>query len=483
MFIGLDLGTSGLRAVLVDEMQRTQAVAEAAYDVSHPQPGWSEQAPDDWIRAARAALGDLAGAHPDGLAGVRAIGLSGQMHGAVLLDGGHKVLRPAILWNDTRAAEEAAALDADPRFRARTGNVVFPGFTAPKLAWLARHEPAVHARIAHVLLPKDHLRLWLTGEIATEMSDAAGTSWLDVGGRAWAEELAVASATDPAWLPDLFEGTEVTGGLRADLAAEFGLRPGTPVVGGGADNAAAAAGMGCLAEGQGFVSLGTSGVVLVARDGYHPAPETAVHTFCHAVPDRWYQMGVMLSATDSLNWLARIAGTTPAALAGALPDEPRGPGPVRFLPYLSGERTPHNDAAIRGVFVGLDTTHDSADLARGVMEGVAFALTDCLDALRETGANPPALIAVGGGSRSRFWVRTLANVLGVPILLPADGELGAAFGAARLAMVGEGGAEPAAVLTQPAVAETVAPDPHLAAAYEEALAAWRQLYPTIRSLR
>ena len=480
MHLGLDLGTSGLRGVLMDEGGAVLAAVEAPYEVRHPHPGWSEQDPADWIAAARAVIADLRAAHPEALARLRGIGLSGQMHGAVLLGPDREPLRPCMLWNDTRASREAAALDT-ARSREIVGNVLFPGFTAPKVAWVAAHEPEAFAATALVLLPKDHLRLWLTGEAVTDMSDAAGTGWLDMSRRAWSDALLDVSGMRREQMPALVEGTAVSGTLRTDLAADLGL-PVVPVAGGGGDNAAAAAGLGTLSEGQGFVSLGTSGVVLAARDRFEPAPETAVHSFCHAIPGTWYQMAVILSATGGLSWLARLTGRSPGDLAALMPERASGPGALRFAPYLSGERTPHPDAAIRGALLGLDVAHDARDLTRAVMEGVAFALRDGLDALRLAGASPGRLTATGGGARSPFWLDTLACVMGVPIDVPEAGEIGAALGAARLSVCAATGASPEDVMTPPDIARTVEPRADLAAAYEDAFAAYRETYPALKAL-
>jgi xylulokinase len=482
MYLGLDLGTSGLRALLVDDAGAPLAVAEQAYGVAHPHPGWSEQDPADWIAAAQAAIAALIGERPAEMAALRGIGFSGQMHGAVLLDRDGAVLRPAILWNDTRAADQAARMDAAPGVRDISGNIVFPGFTAPKLIWLAERAPELFARVATVLLPKDYLVFWLTGRLVTDMSDAAGTSWLDVGARAWSDELLGVSGMRADQMPDLIEGNAVAGTVLPDRAQALGLPPAVEVVPGGADNAAAACGVGALADGQGFVSLGTSGVILAARDRFAPDPATAVHTFCHAVPGRWYQMAVMLAATDSLNWLARAMGADAATLTGELGEVPDGPGRLRFLPYLSGERTPHNDAAIRGGFLNLDIADGRAELTRAVLEGVAFGLRDGLDALSATGARLDTPLVIGGGARSPYWVALLATVLDTPLALPERGEFGAALGAARLALSGVTGAAPDALMTKPPVARVVAPDPALVAAYAEAHAAFRAAYSAIRNL-
>lgn len=479
MYLGLDLGTSGLKGIVIDDGQRVVAEATAPLAVARPHPGWSEQTPADWIAAAEAVLDALAAAAA-GLGAVRGIGLSGQMHGATLLDASDEVLRPCILWNDTRAAEEAAELDGDPMFRRITGNIVFAGFTAPKLVWVARHEPAVFARTARVLLPKDYLRLWLTGEHVAEMSDAAGTAWFDTAARDWSEALLAATGLNREQMPRLVEGSQVSGRLRPGLARRWGLAPGTVVAGGGGDNAAAAVGVGVVRAGQAFVSLGTSGVLFAATDGFAPAPETAVHSFCHALPGRWHQMGVILAATDALNWFARLAGATPAGLTGTLGAlEP--PGAVLFLPYLGGERTPLNDAAIRAAFLGLDHATGRAAATRAVLEGVAFALRDCRDALAATGTRPDRLIAVGGGARSAYWCALIATVLGLPVALPEEGDFGAAFGAARLGLMAATGAG-AEIATPPAIARAFEPDPALAPAFDAAHARWRAARDAIRGL-
>lgn len=481
MYLGLDLGTSGLRALLVDENGAPVASAEAPCTAQHPHPGWSEQDPTEWITACESAMARLRAEVPEALAALKGIGLSGQMHGATLLDKSDRVLRPCILWNDTRAAAEAAALDGAPDVRALSGNIVFPGFTAPKLLWVEAHEPEIFAQVAKVLLPKDYLRLWLTGAHVSDMSDAAGTSWLDVGARDWSDRLLSASHMRRDQMPRLVEGSETSGRLRAELASDWGVTGPVEVAGGGGDNAAAACGVGCLKEGDGFVSLGTSGVLLAAKDSFAPAPETAVHSFCHAIPGTWYQMGVILAATDCLNWLAGTLGDTPKALAGTMPDTPTGPAPVLFLPYLSGERTPHNDAAMRGAFLGLDIGHDRRTLTQAVMEGVGFALRDSLEALKSTGTDLSAVLAIGGGTGSRFWLESLATILDLPLKLPAQGEFGAALGAARLAMAATGHSV-TDIMGAPQVATTIDPRADLTPAYAEAYAKYRALYPSLKAV-
>ncbi|WP_421701760.1 xylulokinase [Aliiroseovarius sp.] len=482
MYLGLDLGTSGLRALLIDGNGVPVGSADRSYPVSHPHPGWSEQDPADWITACAAAVAELKRDHPDAFSGLKAIGLSGQMHGATLLDKADRVLRPCMLWNDTRAAAQAAHLDGLPDFRHLSGNIVFPGFTAPKLTWVRDNEPALFERVAKVLLPKDHLRLWLTGEHVSDMSDAAGTSWLDVGARDWSAPLLAQSGMRPDQMPRLVEGSAPSGQLRSSLAAEWGVSPGVTVVGGGGDNAAAACGVGCFGEGDGFVSLGTSGVLLAAKSSFAPRPDSAVHSFCHAIPDTWYQMGVILAATDCLNWLAAQTGATPAALAGLLPETLDQPGALFFLPYLSGERTPHNDAGIRAAFLGLGMDSDRTAMTRAVMEGVAFALRDNLEALKSTGTELERVLAIGGGANSPYWLELIATVLDLPLDLPEAGDFGAALGAARLAMAGHTGAAPDQIMARPAISRTIHPRADLRDAYEGAYARFRTLYPAIKAI-
>ena len=477
MFLGLDLGTSGLKAILMDADQTVLAEAVAPLKVSRPADGWSEQAPADWIGAAETVLGQLAA---QGLGEVRGIGLSGQMHGATLLSASDDVLRPCILWNDTRAHKEAAELDRNPVFRRLSGNIVFPGFTAPKLVWVARHEPEIFAQLAKVLLPKDYLRLWLSGEHVAEMSDAAGTSWLDTGARDWSDDLLGATGLSRAHMPRLVEGSEVSGTLRAELAQRFGMRRDVVIAGGGGDNAASGIGVGVVHAGQAFVSLGTSGVLFAANDGYQPDAASAVHTFCHALPGTWHQMGVILAATDALNWFSRIAGASAQDLTAGL-GPLAAPGKTRFLPYLGGERTPLNDATIRGAFVGLEHATDRDAATRAVLEGVTFAIRDCRDALSATGTALRSLLAVGGGSRSDYWLQAIATALDMPVSVPVAGDFGGAFGAARLGLMAATGAGPE-IATQPAISHVIEPILALKSAFDEGHARYRAAAAAIRGL-
>ena len=477
MFLGLDLGTSGLKGVLINDRQEVLAEATAPLTVQRPHEGWSEQEPSHWIAAAEAVLDKLA-AH--GLGAVQGIGLSGHMHGATLLDAADNVLRPCILWNDTRSHVEAAELDGDPQFRRLSGNIVFPGFTAPKLDWVRKHEPAIWAKVAKILLPKDYLRLWLIGDHVAEMSDAAGTAWLDTGARDWSDDLLAATGLVRAQMPRLVEGSDVSGLLRAGLAERWGMGR-VVVAGGGGDNAASGVGVGVVRAGEAFVSLGTSGVLFAANDGYQPDPATAVHTFCHALPGSWHQMGVILAATDALNWYGRFVGQDAARLTGSL-GALEAPGKALFLPYLGGERTPLNDAAIRGSFMGLEHATDTAAGTRAVLEGVTFAIRDCRDALAATGTKIERLLAVGGGSRSDYWLSAIATALNVPVDLPIAGDFGGAFGAARLAIMAATGAG-AEVASRPKIARSVEPNAALLDAFSAGHARFRAAQTALRGLK
>lgn len=481
MYLGIDLGTSSVKVVLVDDAEHIIADVAEPLSVARPHPLWSEQDPEDWWRGTVAAVEHLRRAHPRELAAVRGIGLSGQMHGATLLDEQDRVLRPAILWNDGRAAAECAELERrEPRSRAITGNLAMPGFTAPKVLWVERHEPEVRRRLRRVLLPKDYLRLRLTGEHASEMSDAAGTLWLDVGRRAWAPEMLAATGLDETAMPRLFEGSEPTGVLRADLAGAWGMCGSVVVAGGAGDNAASAVGVGVVEPGRAFLSLGTSGVYFVASAGFSPDPERGVHAFCHCLPGTWHQMSVMLSAASCVTWAARATGAADeSALLREVEAAARTTG-VLFLPYLSGERTPHNDPLARGVLFGLDHDTRRADIGRAVLEGVAFAFADGEAALARTGTRIDEVSVIGGGARSRLWGSILASVLGRPLVYRAAGDRGAGFGAARLGRLAATGESAAGLCSPPPVEEVVEPDPRLEAHYRERLAVFRDLYRALR---
>jgi len=483
LYLGIDLGTSGVKLLLAGEDQRPIAQASASLVVRRPRPLWSEQDPESWWRATCAALQELRRDHARELAAVRGIGLSGQMHGATLLDERDRVLRPAILWNDGRSAEACAELERRvPASSEITGNAVMPGFTAPKLIWLAQHEPETYRRVAKVLLPKDYLRLRLSGDHASEMSDAAGTLWLDVAGRRWSEPMLEATGLTLEAMPRLYEGSEPTGQLRADLAGEWGMRSDLVIAGGAGDNAAGAVGVGVVEPGQALLSLGTSGVYFVASDAFAPNPGGGVHAFCHCLPQRWHQMSVILSAASCVGWVARVSGAPDeASLLAEVEESGDGaPGAPLFLPYLSGERTPHNDPHAQGVFFGLTHDTDRADLGRAVLEGVAFAFADGQDALLEAGTVIESVAVIGGGARSRYWGRILASALQRPLAYGAGAEVGPAFGAARLAQLAASGESIERVCTVAPVDHVIEPDPQLVERCRERRQHYRELYRALR---
>ena len=478
MYIGLDLGTSSLKAILIDDDQSILAEHAVPLTVSRPQDGWSEQDPSQWFAATDLAMKSLA-AQAD-LSAVRGIGLAGHMHGATLLDDADKVLRPCILWNDTRSADEASALDSDPQFRDLSGNIVFAGFTAPKTVWVKNNEPKNFAKLAKVLLPKDYLRLLLIGDHVAEMSDAAGTSWLDVAKRDWSDDLLNACDLDRSHMPRLVEGSQSSGTLLDALAQDWGLPKGVVVAGGGGDNAASAIGAGVVSKGDAFVSLGTSGVLFAASDAYQPDAASAVHTFCHALPDTWHQMGVILAATDALQWLSRLTGQSASDLTSDL-GPLQAPARTLFLPYLGGERTPHNNPAMRGQFLHLDQATDAKEAARAVLEGVTFAFADCHDALRSTGTVIERALALGGGAKSDYWLSAIATTLNLPLMLPQAGDFGAALGAARLGMMAASGAG-IEIATLPPIEKTIEPQSAHIAAFTDTHARYRAAYSALKDL-
>jgi len=483
MFLGIDLGTSEVKVLLLDEQHTILATSGVRLTLQRPRPLWSEQHPADWWTAMDAALQRLAAQHAAAMAAVQAIGLSGQMHGAVLLDAAGDVLRPAILWNDGRSGDACAALEAAvPGLHAITGNLAMPGFTAPKLWWLREHVPAVFHRVRSVLLPKDWLRYRLTGEKVSEMSDASGTLWLDVGQRRWSPVVLAACGLGVEHMPRLVEGSDVSAQLLPAMALRWGLTPGIPIAGGGGDNAASAVGIGAVQPGQGFVSLGTSGVVFLASDRFRPNPASAMHAFCHALPNAWHQMSVMLSAASALRWardllglpseealLDRVTAMTPAQQLAA---------PI-FLPYLSGERTPHNDPHAQGVLFGLGAHHDSASVGYAVLEGVAFGLRDGWASMNTAPGEVSQLSLVGGGARSALWAKLIASTLGVPLVTHQGGEAGAALGAARLAWLAAGG-DLGSVCASPLVRGRIEPDAPLAELLATRYERFTRLYPALR---
>jgi xylulokinase len=483
MYHGLDIGTSGVKAILIDQRQRIIASATSPLKVSRPKPGWSEQAPEDWWKACTAAVKALAKQKPKAVAAVEGIGLSGQQHGATLLDKGDKVLRPAILWNDARSFAECRDIEErEPNARRIAGNIPLAGFTAPKLVWVKKHEPRIFDKVAKVLLPKDYVRLRMTGEHASDMSDSSGTFWLDVARRAWSDELLSATDMSRDQMPKLYEGTEATGRLTAQVAKAWGMPKRPVVAGGGGDNPASACGIGAVKPGEAFVSLGTSGVLFVSNARFMPNAARAVHAFCHAVPGAWHQMGVILSATASLEWLAGLLKTPAPKLTAALGKTLSGPSPALFLPYLSGERTPVADAQIRGLAMGIGHETDAKILTHAVLDGVAFAFRDSLEALKAAGTDVKRVMAVGGGTRSELWLKIIATALDLPVDVPADGDFGGAFGAARLGLIAATGADFTSVCTTPRIARTIKPETKARAAYEAAYGRYIQIYPAIREI-
>jgi xylulokinase len=483
MFMGIDLGTSSVKAVVLDRGHRVVASGSAPLSLQAPQPLWREQEPAAWWQACEAAVaaalqalrtaGHTAGA-------IEAIGLTGQMHGATLLDGRGEVLRPAILWNDGRAAAECAQLEqAVPRSREITGNLMMPGFTAPKLLWLARHEPAVFDRVHKVLLPKDWLRWRMTGGYATDMSDAAGTLWLDVGRRAWSGELLAACGLDEAHMPVLHEGPERTGTLLPEVARKWGLRE-VPVVAGASDNAAGALGAGVVEPGAAMLSLGTSGVVFVATGSFVANPRQAVHSFCHALPRSWHLMSVMLSAASCLDFTAGLLGErdVPALLAQAEQRGLREDTPL-FLPYLSGERTPHNNPHAKAVFFGMHAATERADLVNATLEGVCLGMAQGIAALRAVQPGLASVSLIGGGSRNAYWAQMLADATGLQVVRHADAEAGPSLGAARLAWFACDADAAAHIFRPPEVTDAFAPRPALRARMEERAARFAGLYESL----
>jgi len=483
--LGIDVSTTATKAILVDEGGGVVGIGIAEYGVEIPHPGWTEQDPALWWLAAQSAIGSALGSAGISADAVAAIGLTGQMHGAVLLDAAGAVLRPAILWNDQRTAAECDVMReriGPERLIAITGNDAMTGFTAPKLLWVQRHEPDTWERVAQVLLPKDYLRFRLTGEYAMDKADGSGTQLFELSRRDWSPEVLAALEIDPSLMPPTFEGPEVTGRLSEEAAAACGLRAGTPVVAGGGDQAANAVGVGAVSPGVTALSLGTSGVVFSSTDRPIIEEHGRVHAFCHAVPARWHMMSVMLSAAGSLRWFrdALAPGEPFADLAASADEVAAARDGLFFLPYLSGERSPHPDPLARGAFVGLTTSHDRRHLTRAVLEGVAFGLRDGLDLMLSAGmARPSQIRASGGGLASPAWRQILADVLDTELVAPSTTE-GAAFGAAILAAVGGGWFGSVAAGSEALVRTTpvATPGPQRSA-YADAHAAFRELYPAL----
>ena len=482
IYLGIDIGTSAVKALLADEEQRVLAEATEELSISRPHPLWSEQDPEDWWSAVVTVVTALRRAAPDRFAAIRGVGLSGQMHGAVLLGRDRAVLRPAILWNDGRSHEQCAALEQKvPQLGTIAGVLAMPGFTAPKLLWVAQHEPEIFARIGAVVLPKDYVRFRLTGELATDVSDAAGTLWLDEAARGWSAEILAATGMSVAQMPRLVEGSQSSAYVSPGIAREWGMGSDVVVAGGGGDAAAGAAGIGAVSSGDAFVSLGTSGQYFVTTAAYRPFPQAFVHAFCHAVPDRWYQMAALLNGASCLAWAAKLIGSDDVgALLARVEANYRRAGSLIFLPYLTGERTPHNDPYARGVFFGLGAETSTEALIQSVLEGVALSLAEAQDCLAAAGTTVERVAAIGGGSRSRLWMRILASALDRPVVLYQEGAKGPAYGAARLARLAVTGEPVGDVCSAPRVSEVVEPDPARVDAYRALGERFRRLYRTLK---
>ncbi|QMV16729.1 xylulokinase [Vibrio spartinae] len=482
MYVGIDLGTSGVKVIVLAENGDVVASEVAPLEISRPFPLWSEQDPQHWWQAMCQAIQAL-GKQTD-LRAVKAIGLSGQMHGAVLLDQQGQVLRPAILWNDGRCQAQCAELERRvPDSRQITGNMMMPGFTAPKLLWVAEHEPAVFAQTDKVLLPKDYLRYRMTGVYASDMSDAAGTMWLDVAQRDWSDELLDATGLARRHMPDLYEGNAITGTLSRELANAWGM-PEVPVIAGGGDNAAGAVGVGIIEPGQAMLSLGTSGVYFAVSDGFLANPDSALHSFCHALPGTWHSMSVILSAASCLSWVCELTGFTDVSEMLSETESHANPDSgVVFLPYLSGERTPHNDPYAKGVFFGMTHSTSKYELIQAVLEGVGFAFADGFDALHQTGLLPEEVVLIGGGARSQYWRQMLADIVRLPLAYRQGGDVGPALGAARLAMLAVRPEMTARdICASPLLIERHTPDEEQTVHYQRKRAVYQQLYRQLKPL-
>lgn len=476
MYLGLDLGTSGLKAMLCDPAQRPLAVVRAEYPTTTPRPGRAEQAPADWIAATRQAVAEIARLVPAVATGLRAIGLSGQMHSLVALDAADAPLRPAMLWNDARGARFLARAHAEfPALSRITGVGAMTSFTAAKLDWLAAEEPDTFAAIRKIVLPKDFLRLWLTGEWATDASDAAGTQLFDQGARRWSPEVCTFLGLDPEVLPPILEATDTAGTLRASIAAALGL-PRVPVICGGADAATGALATACTDAQRAMISLGTGALYLAAGDAYVPPVNPTLHSFAHCLPGRWYRMAALLNCGSAFDWACRLTGLgAPGAVLSAIDAAGwTGPGPVTVLPYLDGVRTPYGDPGTKAAVLGLDRATDRLDLVRATLEGVCFTLADADRVLRASGPVAEVPIVIGGGARSRTWTRMLATILDRPLAIAEGAEGGSALGAVRLALLGTGGSLEE-IAEGPAAGE-VLPEPGLRAACQDRLAVFREAY-------
>ena len=480
MYLGIDIGTSGVKAVITDASQTVIDQASAALIVARPKPLWSEQDPASWWHAVDEAVRKL---DPKRRAAVRAIGLSGQMHGATCLDAADDIIRPAILWNDGRSGGSCDEMMTDmPDLTDIAGNLAMPGFTAPKLHWMRAHEPENFKRISKVLLPKDYVRLLMSGEYASDMSDSAGTLWMNVAKRDWSDEILALTGLSRAHMPKLYEGSDATGTLLPKIADKWGMSC-IPIAAGGGDNAAGAVGSGTIKPGEGFISLGTSGVVFLADESYQSNTDGAVHSFCHALPNLWHRMSVILSAASAVDFVARIARfeTGSGLYEDTANARTPGQGPI-FLPYLSGERTPHNDPNAKGAFFGMTHEDTPLTLAQSALEGVAFALADGVDVLRASGTPIETLSVIGGGSQSNWWGEIIASAIDMPLTYRTASAVGPAFGAARLARLCLGEDKIEEICTPPAISHIIEPDADMRDLYAGRRETFTKLYKATKDL-
>ncbi|MBG2881368.1 xylulokinase [Proteus mirabilis] len=483
MYLGLDLGTSSVKAIIMNEQGDVVASHSIPLTLSRPHPQWSEQDPQAWWQATDEAIKQLSRTQP--MEQIQAIGLSGQMHGAVLLDAQQNILRPAILWNDGRSVKQCLRLAKQyPQFKEITGNLVMPGFTAPKLQWVAENEAEIFCQIAHVLLPKDFLRWKMSGNFASDMSDAAGTLWLDMQKRDWSDELLAATGLSRCQMPTLFEGNQITGYLLPEIAKKWQMKQ-VPIIAGGGDNAAGAIGVGVYQPGQGMLSLGTSGVYFVVSEKFLQNSDNAVHSFCHALPQTWHLMSVILSAASCLDWVCQLTGISDVgAMFKEIEQHAHSDSSLLFLPYLSGERTPYNNADAKGVFWGLTHQHQRADLCRAVLEGVSFALRQGIEVADKAGQHADNITLIGGGARSEYWRQLLADITGKTLDYRQGGDVGPALGAARLAQLAINPAHLSQIiLSQPKLETRHVPNLEKHKAYQDKYNAFKKLYTLIETMK
>ncbi|MFV0574220.1 MAG: xylulokinase [Vibrio sp.] len=483
MYIGIDLGTSSIKSILMNESGQIIASESVSLHISRPQALWSEQDPQEWWQATCQSMQTLS--EKNDLSSVKAIGLSGQMHGATLLDSKHEIIRPAILWNDGRSFAECLEIESlVPESRNITGNIMMPGFTAPKIKWVQKYEPENFAKIDKVLLPKDYVRFLLSGVFASDMSDAAGTMWMDVAARDWSEEMLAATGLTRNNMPALFEGSDVTGYLHEALATQWGMQN-VAIVGGAGDNAAGAIGVGVTQPKQAMLSLGTSGVYFAVSDGMLVNTESALHSFCHALPKTWHAMSVILSAASCLDWVAKLTNVADVpTLLNLIEKESNPDSQVIFLPYLSGERTPHNDPNAKGVFWGMTHETSAADLGLAVLEGVGFALADGMEAVHSTGLIPDQVSLIGGGARSAYWRQMLSDISNLNLVFREGGDVGPAYGAARLAQLGVNpDAKLEQVCPEPQIISEHTPDANKHAVYKAKHQSYKELYSRLKGFQ